>query len=653
MCDVMIFTPVGTSLVSNQGKKLEDVKDQADKLFLIQNCANNIRQTPVPDSFFLSGTKDRNPNDKNPAEISSLFSFWSGNKDALRNRTIKIVLIHSPNEGKGCAEQISSMLADKIYFPTNSTTWQTRLEDLPSLDPENVHRFPAAMDELADIIQRNIIPFAGDVYLNITGGYKGLVPYLTMLGMALGRRVKTFYLHEKSPEIIYLPSYPVSFDVLEWRDWRGLLLPFTEDYGLTEPQKMRLFQALEGTKVRDLIQEGTPWKLSGVGKITRAAYEERRGTGISEFGRGALLLDRFKDKRFAEYLARQCLPLWRHLSVGDRIPETVEHGRGHVQRLLELAQQLFVALEKELNLTDEQLFVLISAIWLHDLGHSGDEFAFEGPKGLIQDASNSESTAIHCVYGQPEEVRDCHSILSYHILKQEKSQHFLFPDSRPTLVSQLVLRSVALACLFHRRKMPVESGGTVDNINVAKGIKQFKEGSEVITGFPLVTALLRFLDGLENQQERSGSPDFLKIAKWVINRQVCFLEKSDLYAELKTHAKNEAAFKRRQLDHYQKHSLVRNAFLVREEGGTETASNSCVFGTKGPLIGVYLVANTKADGYSKDKVLNQIIEDIIDEFDRIKEVLPFRMTVIFLENRVKYRVQTDTASKRLNFIVWT
>ena len=254
--------------------------------------------------------------------------------------------------------------------------------------------------------------------------------------------------------------------------------------------------------------------MNTIGQLLEGLYRKTKGKGFSEFGEGGLLLNQFSDSSpYPDYLIKKCIPIWRHLSAGDHIPETVEHGRGHVQRLLELTQQLMIA--TELSLTDEQLFVLVSSIWLHDLGHSGDCLFFEGDGMLIQDKDDPESTSRFSVYGDPDKVRKYHNFLSYELIKKERG--FLFPDVSTidgnSAAVERLLRSVELTCLYHRRAMPTEGEAVVDQCKVSKGIKNLGTDDNIIEGFSLIAALLRFLDGAENQEERTGGSDYYKVMK--------------------------------------------------------------------------------------------------------------------------------------------
>lgn len=617
--DVIIFVPVGTSIAG--GSELPS--DYSAAIQIVSRRVKELKNRSTPSLKEIFPKRANSP-DPHPAEASSLYGFFEKKGKDLQGRSIEFILLHSPNDAQACAEGVKQLITDNNYLsnkPCNSKC-QVNLIPLNDLDPKDANKFPKAIGELTDRINEKITGFSGEVYINITGGYKALLPYLTMIGMSLAR-VNVFYLFEDSPEIIMLPSYPLAFDLLEWRDWRGLLLPFTMDVGLTSPQKEQLSKALNMTKVAGLIRQEPPFELNEVGRLMSGLYGEEKGVAISEFGKGNLLLDRFTDKKYAIYLRDKCLPRWRHLSVGDHIPETVEHGRGHVQRLLELAQQLIVALD--LKLTDEQLFVLISSIWLHDLGHSGDYFKFEGEDGLIQEPDNLSSTEILSEHDAPDWVRRYHSLLTYELLKTKSE--FLFPEEkRPRNVNDDLLRSVRLACLYHRKQMPVQGEKLLEKDNadaktvkVAKGIKDL---SDVIEGFPLIAALLRFLDGAENQEERTGGENYYEVAQWVLKRQIAFMEEFNL-------DNKKIEFKKLQEGHFEEHRWIRHIFLVQENS---IAIAEGIFGkNEDKVVGAYIIANPKAPKYCKDKVIRKRINPFLEEFLLVEDILPFRLALFLCE----------------------
>lgn len=635
--NLTFLIPVGTSLLANAAKPIPAEHYRNNYQIAKEFVDQIVTKLPsVADSF---SKRSQNKKDRNPAEISSLHAFIAKKTGEIKDCTIKVILLHSANEGKACAEGVQRIIKNKMCSPpglNNTIDWKCEMEGLSGLDPKNAGTFPEALDSLAKKINEEIAAHPdAKLYINITGGYKALVPYLTMMGMTMGGHVCVFYLFEESTEIIELPVYPLSFDLMAWRDWRGLLLPFTLDIGINNSQKEDLWKALKQTRMSDLITKDRSFSLNTIGQLLEGLYRKTKGRGFSEFGEGGLLLNQFSDSSpYPDYLIKKCIPIWRHLSAGDHIPETVEHGRGHVQRLLELAQQLLIAAEIPLN--DEQLFVLVSSIWLHDLGHSGDCLFFEGDGMLIQDKDDTESTSRFSVYGDPDKVRKYHNFLSYELIKKERG--FLFPDistiDGDSAAVEPLLRSVELACLYHRRAMPTEGAALVDQCRVSKGIKNFGTDDNIIEGFSLIAALLRFLDGAENQEERTGSSDYYKVMKWVLNRQVEFMKEEQRVHNGDMRLEKESKFKAIQKDHFLKHSMVRNVFLVREEeGGLDGKGiygKSCSSNGK-TVIGAYIVANSEKAEYSRKKVIKEIISEFLDEFLLVSDILPFRLAIVLVE----------------------
>ncbi|MEW6386134.1 MAG: hypothetical protein AB1491_01265 [Thermodesulfobacteriota bacterium] len=618
MSQVIIFVPVGISLLDNNSISSRGASVNA-LISRAQNLGNKIITRIRPDS------RDKDP--KNPAEVTSLYALRKKKSETLENKCISLVLLCDAGAGLVCAKVIKSLLEDHNYFdkPARSNWTVDSPVVLSNLDPQNPVNFLQAMHDLAGEIQKRIKDFDGEIYLNITGGYKAMAPYLTLMGMALGRHVQVFYQYEDSQEIIELPTYPLAFDLLEWRDWRGLLLPFTLNLGLAPEQKQQQYQALAESKLQGLIHPDT-FSLNPVGRLLTQTYQQEKGVRLSEYGTGGLLLDRCPS--YQSYLQDHCIPFWRHLSVGDHLPETVEHGRGHVQRLLELAQQLILA--ADLRLTDDQLFVLLGGIWLHDLGHTGDYFTFEGEQGLICDKDDHLSTRQFPVYGDPNLVREYHNFLTYELLKQHEKTLFPQVDSRPA--NDPLYRSIALACLYHRRKMPIkgEKAGKDCCWYVAKGLADFEENKEVIPGFAQVAALLRFLDGVENQKERAGSDQYYQVVRWVLGRKLNFLKE---FNDEESREFKDASFKRKTLEgqYYEMHQSISQVFLVPQPGDGLDARGiypNDIDSKK--IVGIYMVKAAKSH-LDSDQLIKEVINGVLEEFLLVQEFLPFRVAFFLLE----------------------
>lgn len=722
MIDILIFTAVGTSLLTNNKYSLSEIRNKTFNYQQnLENIENVLRTKRIKNYF-------KTENNPFPAEITSLYAFTTSQQyvdEGLSDKNKKVILLHSPDlttakgiNGKAVAESIESVLNQPSRSEDlgEADSWEYKLEQLDGLDPKKASQFPGAINRLFDIVSSHIEDNPGaEVFLNITGGYKGLVPYLTMLGMALGKDVRIFYLFEESPEIIWLPTLPMAFDILQWRDQRGLLHPFEPplDKHLDSVQKKSLFKALQGTRIYTLLDTDNSGNVSlnAMGRFLSKRYDQDRERRLSRFGSGHLLLDQFTKTGagLRDYIAEKCIPHWVYMSAGDHIPETVEHGRGHVQRLLELAQQFILA--ARLELSDEQIFVLISSIWLHDIGHTGDFFEFEGKDGLIQNKENFKSLDKRYCYGDPDRVRENHSLLTYQLIKNDDShsdskKKIIFPEGFPKgyKCSQLI-RSVQLACLFHRRKMPVQvkNGDSVklEDFQVTRGIQDFKS-PEVIEGFSLIAALLRICDGAENQAERSGGDEYEKVMHWAIKRRVSamldmdafpqslatlrmarpelfkvkkgtekyvrsfdwngtdtdFLDKAKQRIEsagttgpgcpsLKQLAA-EAEFKARQPPHHKKHRMVSQTFVVSLKENVEEKNGKNGWfegGQKTPLVGIYCVADTEYESYCREKVIKEIVMSLYGEFEPVAKLLPFSISIFLIEKTKIFQLVLDkTAS---------
>jgi putative CRISPR-associated protein (TIGR02619 family) len=76
------------------------------------------------------------------------------------------------------------------------------------------------------------IRYQYDIILNPTGGYKGVVPFLTVLGMLY--RWRTVYMFEYAEELIHLPPLPFSFDLELYERVRSALIFIDKEVAVTE-----------------------------------------------------------------------------------------------------------------------------------------------------------------------------------------------------------------------------------------------------------------------------------------------------------------------------------------------------------------------------------------------------------------------------------
>lgn len=637
--DIIIFTTVGTSI----GEKAECDRDNAQG----SHWNDNIRDTFQPKIDYRERIKD-----KEPAEVASLFAFAEEQQDDIADKKLLVVLLHSPGIGRVCAEWVKKIL--EMYAKKEpkftGALWTFELVEIADLDPGDKDKFERAMGAVADIMNgyHKQNAHAG-FYVNMTGGYKSLSPYLVILN-AFFPDTRVFYLYEDSKKLLWLPMYAIAFDYAAWFEHRALLLPFKNPGWTDSTQRKALLEALGDKRIAAMVDHDT-CDLAPVGRLVEETHQQLRDDKrLSDFGAGTLILDLFKEQHYSDYLAER-IGHWRYFATGDRIPETVEHGRGHVQRLLEFTRQLLAAWEHTPatpKLTDNQLLVLLSALWLHDIGHSGDRIVFDD----IVTSTDRKTT--YSVGDDLDQVRACHSLLSYQIIGEERD--FLLPGAPEGVDRNKLVESVRLAALFHRRKME-RSGKTSMNpgIVIAQGYTDAGVYNKTLFNqkeFSLVVALLRFIDGSDNQAERAGEDKYYEVLANTLDRQVAALQKrccelgtTDEDKRKATVLQKHIAFKQAQQGHYEKHRLLKHVFFVRGQNNDITSA----YGANGYFVlEGYAIGNTGYDQYSAERAAKEILHEWVQEYLLVEDYLPFRFRVILIGKKGRQVLKTALTKNENN-----
>lgn len=320
------------------------------------------------------------------------------------------------------------------------------------------------------------------IVISISAGYKVVTPYLSLLAFLDGEEV--IYNHQHSKGITTLPQLPFHWDLRQLDEFRTWLvmdeIPSSVYYSL--PKRYRSFY---GSKP-EMKDSGTVFIKSPFGKMISKDYSGGRHL---RYGWGETLLQGIRDQSLRDELTTIIQNKWEYLFLGDQIPETVEHTRGHSQRLMELGRDLLHLIS--LKLKDETLFILISALWLHDIGHK---------------ALNSKSLGERRfpLYLYPSLVRRYHHVLSAELIDS-------LDDFNPSICS-----TIAKLALYHRRSMPLFShqGGYKDDLfqlsfeplEEVLGDLDFRGTIVSKKELLFLAALLRFLDSCDVQADRVINP---------------------------------------------------------------------------------------------------------------------------------------------------
>jgi len=539
----LIFTLVGVSLLDEKKKLLGTGIGFERNLCTIQNQINIdaiIENNGILNDCkkqVLEKLKQENLRDnltKFSAEIASLYKL-----EALNNGDDKVILIVS--ETPECAFSgivIGKFIVYKLTEEQNCDSISFRkvndvfscgnveIKIIEGLQVKKGREFASrGIKNLFTFVSNKIEEegaFYDEVIFNITGGYKGTIPYLTLFGMLYqereikGKKIKPLikYLYEESDDIITLPNFPIAFDLPTWRDYRGLI----KTMELLEKKQAETLKKVLPLHISGLFDpQDSRYRLNPFGEELKNRYSEEK-ISLTPFGRGYLLLDRIKDGVLRAYL-KGCINEWQHIWIGDKIPEMVEHQRGHTQRVLELAaEMLYPILEDENRKTfqnDVELAPLIGAIWLHDLGNSGERFKLNDQEYIIK--------------GFPSLVRDFHNLITATILKEENQK--IFPPEVEVKVGdekiqksvveniETIIGNIKIISKYHRKWTPL----TQDKVN-EKGkycikLKKAIEDNKL----QFLTALYRVLDACDTQIERTVDDAYIDTRKMVVNREVRIL----------------------------------------------------------------------------------------------------------------------------------
>jgi len=442
--------------------------------------------------------RDKPSFDRLPQELSYLYLLLTG-EDWREDSFPEIFLLASDSdEGRACADIIKGFI-DARKAVDAASPW-TRVADVrvvgvAGLQADSRTKFEASG---APELIRTIVEVADEAagqnpecgaIINPTGGFKALIPYATMATAFIDARVyhEMHYLYAESDEIVRLPPYPIGLDFPLWHREENLRLASPKWPGYREALSFRM-RAVAPDPNTDATTT-----------IFERAYAEQLQTdpfqNFSEKVIGDLLVG---NEEFRSRLLGLLRNVGPHIWLGDKVPMAASHDAHHHQHLMETAQLL---LQPMLDadpkfLSGEERFVLLAGVLLHDCGHTVD---------ALPDQTTGKLVRLF-----PSEVRDLHSFLSYYRLTDKEHAEALGWDPEADLAEE-----VAWLCVYHRHhtgwKDVEDAFGRGYCPYIEEHIPAPTEAAETFNlsddiDFPKLVALLRLIDGCDNQTRRVGPP---------------------------------------------------------------------------------------------------------------------------------------------------
>ena len=245
------------------------------------------------------------------AEINSLNRLGVAPDDTM------VLLATDTVDGRICAEEVGRVLV-RIFKLSEGNV---RIERVPGLQVrDSVRLQKEGLPNLIEIALKYIEDpqrrYGGEIILNPTGGFKGAVPFLGILGMLF--RLRTVYVFEFSDALVRLPPLPVSFDLHLFERAEAALEAMDRETAISLDRFYSLvqgFQEYERDLFNGFIIELEPG-MATMSPLAMALYSvDQAGTHdvrLSSAARAELDgSEGVKRAALERMLARISSPLWR------------------------------------------------------------------------------------------------------------------------------------------------------------------------------------------------------------------------------------------------------------------------------------------------------------------------------------------------------
>ena len=541
---------VGTSLLTNSGSRGTAVgrPSQATVQSINKMCTNlqsrmdhqncndtitklveKIEKLDPAQEFGHRPTEQNGPVDRLPQELSYLYKFAVDHPLNGEERHIVRLLCSDTPQSKICGMVLENVLNGQ----SNNFDWSKYYDVRFDVDQDYAVGVKAAdgnafgkvgvlnwMQKIKGMVEELTKQGCNKIYLNVTGGYKGTVPYSTLMGMLNREVVEIAYIFEESEEIIYIPSYPMGLDFEAWH--RNAL-------------RLRMFEkSISGFMPAESIQAlfYEDGHMSALGTILHKKYDEQLKTnplvvysrdivsrlltgfpcGVERYQNEAENLKSILD----ELLEKYGDIIW----LGDKIPELVEHAHRHHHDLLEFTE-LFLTPILTVNpcfLNIRERFVLLAGVMLHDCGHVLDQItrkAVEDLEDLLGKIPVGHFMPKEFSLFSPD-VREYHQYLAaVRLNDSDLAQDLGWPGCAGFEAKGLpgnLHTAVLMTALYHRRCMDFSGENNEKGWLHPAGLKPKPLMQHVLTDsikkddidILKTTALLRIIDGCDSQTHRAG-----------------------------------------------------------------------------------------------------------------------------------------------------
>jgi len=159
------------------------------------------------------------------AELNTLDRLKLGNGD-------RVILLTTDNAlGRVCGVAVKEIL-ERIYKVSVEArrVEGLQVQDEKLLKEKGLKNFIKVIVD--DYLANDNVKYNYDIILNPTGGFKGILPFLTILGMIYAK--PSIYLFEFSDELIHLPPLPITFDINIYNRVKDALKYLEDEVAITK-----------------------------------------------------------------------------------------------------------------------------------------------------------------------------------------------------------------------------------------------------------------------------------------------------------------------------------------------------------------------------------------------------------------------------------
>ena len=267
-----VITMVGTSLFENflktcenetlhnyyeelKEKRISEWENQKSRIEKLKyGISNWIENLPEKEKIKIS------------AEIKSLYKL----KKELKNEEFEIYLLTSDTVLSKSAVEIVKELIEELEIG------KVFCKEILGLQIWDREEFKKGMSNLIDMLYKIAGGYWDNIIINITGGFKATIPFLTILAQLNG--CPMYYIFEETDALIKIPNIPFSKELIDWKELdKHFEILVKLEKGIT---KEKDYQKLKNSEFYQrysfLIWEEPPLaELNPIGKMILEKYKEK------------------------------------------------------------------------------------------------------------------------------------------------------------------------------------------------------------------------------------------------------------------------------------------------------------------------------------------------------------------------------------------